>query len=57
MTVADAYRRFAAECVAMSQRHESINEKALFIEMAMMWLRLAEVADRNEGTDDLFTAS
>jgi hypothetical protein len=41
--------QYAAECVSMSQRHENMNEKALFLEMATKWLRLAEFAERNEG--------
>jgi hypothetical protein len=52
MTAADIYRRYAAECLTMSQRHQGVREKALLIEMATMWQRLAEFADRNEGKDE-----
>jgi len=52
MTAADAYRRYAADCMAMSQRRENINDKATLVEMATMWLRLAEFAEKNEGTDN-----
>jgi hypothetical protein len=52
MTTADAYRRYAAECLSMSHRHENKDQKALLMEMAMKWLRLAEFAERNQATDD-----
>jgi len=52
MTAADAYRRYAAECLSMSHRHENKDQKALLMEMAMKWLRLAEFAERNEAADD-----
>jgi hypothetical protein len=52
MTAADIYHRYAAECVSMSQRRENASDKALLLQMATMWLRLAEFAERNEGTDE-----
>ena len=52
MIVADIYRRYAAECVSMSQRRKDVNDKALLLQMATMWLHLAEFAERNKGTDD-----
>jgi hypothetical protein len=52
MTAADTYRRYAAECLSMSQRRENVSEKTLLIEMATMWLRLAEFAEKREGTDE-----
>jgi hypothetical protein len=51
MTAADTYRRYAAECVSMSQRRENVRDKALLLQMATMWLQLAEFAEKNEGTD------
>ena len=51
MTAADTYRRYAAECVSMSQRRENVRDKALLLQMATMWLKLAEFAERNESTD------
>jgi hypothetical protein len=53
MIVADIYRQHAAECVIMSQRRENINDKALLLQMATMWLQLAEFAERTKGTGDL----
>lgn len=52
MTAADTYRQYAAECVSLSQRRDGASEKALLIEMAMMWLRLAELAEKNERSDE-----
>jgi len=52
MTAADTYRRYAAECVSMSQRRENVSDKALLLQMATMWLKLAEFAERNQGKDE-----
>jgi hypothetical protein len=52
MVVADIYRRYAAECVSMSQRRENAGDKALLLQMATMWLHLAEFAEKNDSTDD-----
>ena len=55
MVVADIYRRYAAECVSMSQRRENVDDKALLLQMATMWLNLAEFAEKNDSTDDSST--
>jgi hypothetical protein len=52
ITIVATYRRYAAECVSMSRQRENINEKTLFLEMASLWLRLAEFAEKNEGIDN-----
>ena len=52
MTKAYEYRRYAAECVALSQRHQDADDEATLIRMAEMWLRMAEFVEKNEGTDD-----
>jgi hypothetical protein len=52
MGVADIYRQYAAECVDMSRRRENVNDKALLLQMATMWLNLAEFAERNKDKDD-----
>jgi hypothetical protein len=52
MIVADIYRQYAAECVDMSRRRENVNDKALLLQMATMWLNLAEFAERNKDGDD-----
>jgi hypothetical protein len=43
---------YRAECLALSRRHENTDDKARLIRMAEMWLRLAEVAEKNQGTGD-----
>ena len=51
MIIADSYRRQAAECVNLSQRRESVSDKALLLQMATMWLRLAEFVEKNDSAD------
>ena len=48
MTSADTYRRYGAECLKMSQRSRNDDEKMVLVEMAAMWLRLADFADNRE---------
>jgi hypothetical protein len=52
MTVADTYRRYAAECASLSERLDNPSDKAQFLKMAAMWLRLAEFAEKNERPDE-----
>jgi hypothetical protein len=52
MTAADTYRRYAAECMQMSQEHQNAETKAMLVEMAAMWLRLADFAERSGGADN-----
>ncbi len=47
MTAADRYRRYAAECVRVAQRMENPADKALLLQMAQTWQRLAESAEKN----------
>jgi hypothetical protein len=49
MALADQYKRRAAECVRMAERADNPEDKALLLQMAQTWLRLAEKAeDRSE---------
>ena len=50
MSLADQYKRRAAECVRMAERTDSAADKALLLQMAQTWLRLAEKAE--ERADD-----
>jgi hypothetical protein len=45
---ADTHRRYAAECMMMSSRSRNAEDKAVFVEMAAMWLRLADFVDKCE---------
>jgi hypothetical protein len=51
MNVADTYRQHAAECMSMSERVDNPSDKAQFLKMATMWLRLAEFAEKNKRPD------
>jgi hypothetical protein len=48
MSLADRYREFAAECVRVAQQSSNPDEKALLLEMAEAWRRLAERAGKAE---------
>jgi len=45
MATADRYRKYAAECVRVSRDARDDNARALLLEMAEMWRRLAAQAD------------
>ena len=45
MALADQYKRRAAECVRMAERTDNADDKALLLQMAQTWLRLAEKAE------------
>jgi len=49
MGLSDEYKRRAAECVRMAERTDSAQDKAMLMQMAQTWMRLAEKAeDRSE---------
>jgi Holliday junction resolvasome RuvABC endonuclease subunit len=52
MTAADTYRRYAAECVSMAQRRKNASDKAQLLQMATMWLKLAEIAEKKDIADE-----
>jgi hypothetical protein len=41
------HRRYAEECVAMAQRAEDGQDKALWLTLAQSWVRLAEHVERS----------
>ena len=45
MALSDQYKRRAAECVRMSERTDNAEDKALLLQMAQTWMRLAEKAE------------
>jgi hypothetical protein len=45
MSRADQYKRRAAECVRMAERTDNAEDKALLMQMAQTWMRLAEKAE------------
>jgi hypothetical protein len=46
----DQYRRFAEACVTMANTTQDNQTRALFMQMAQVWFRLAE--EYREGADD-----
>ena len=48
MSLADQYRRYAAECVRVSQQASNQNDKLVLLQMAETWRRLAERVERRE---------
>ena len=52
MTNVETYRRHAAECLRMSYQHQDANAKAVLVQMATMWSKLAEIAEKNGNTDE-----
>ena len=50
MFSADRYKQFAAECVNVAQQTSSPRDKAVLLQMAETWLKLAEKASKSEGT-------
>ena len=45
MTASDIYRRYAADCLKISQERKSIKEKAMLVQMATMWQGLAMIVE------------
>jgi hypothetical protein len=45
MALADQYKRRAAECIRMAERTDNAEDKALLMQMAQTWMRLAEKAE------------
>ena len=50
MSSADRYKQFAAECVGVAQQTSNPRDKAVLLQMAETWLKLAEKASKSEGT-------
>jgi hypothetical protein len=45
MATGEAYREYAAQCVRLAQQKQKPTEKAILLEMADIWIRLAEKAE------------
>lgn len=50
MSWTERYRGYAEECMRLAHQSESPGDKALLIEMAANWLRMAERAEARAGT-------
>ena len=51
MSWAERYRGYAAECVRLAQLSGSPADKALLVEMAENWVRMAERAEARPDTE------
>ena len=40
----DAYRHFASKCVKQARKMDSLRDRSIMFEMALVWSRLAEYA-------------
>ena len=51
MAAGDGYRKFAADCVRVAREARDDNDRALLLEMAETWRRLAAQADSASKTE------
>jgi hypothetical protein len=51
MSWAERYRGYAAECVRLAQHLPDPADKALLVEMAEKWIRMAECAEGRADAD------
>lgn len=49
MATTDRYKQFAAECVRVAQQTSNPNDKAMLLQMADTWLKLAEKGAKADG--------
>lgn len=47
MDRSEAYRHFAAQCLEMARTMQSQDDRAILLEMALLWSRLADQAVRS----------
>jgi hypothetical protein len=52
MALADQYRKRAAECIRMAEQSINADDKAMLLQMADTWLRLADKAEDRENPED-----
>jgi len=56
MNRSDEYRRYAAECLKMAHAADDEQQRAVFLQMAAVWLSLAQRGetngDRDEGSEE-----
>jgi hypothetical protein len=51
MSDGDKYRRFAEECMRLSDKAKNLQDQASLLAMAQEWFNLAIKADAAEGAD------
>jgi hypothetical protein len=47
----DAYRHFASKCVEQARKMDSLRDRSIMFEMALVWSRLAEYAAKTAGKE------
>ena len=47
MARVNRYRQYAAECLRLAGEVEAATSKAVLLDMAQSWVRLAELAEKN----------
>ncbi len=47
----EEYRRFAQECLEMARTTEDEQTRAVLIQMAQVWLRLAQALERGDNIE------
>jgi hypothetical protein len=52
MSKSDDYRRFAAECMKIAHTAEDETQRAIFVQMASVWLALAQKGETHAGRDE-----
>jgi hypothetical protein len=53
MSKSDKYRRFAEECMDMARAATDERTRAVLIQMAQVWFRLAEGRTKGDGKEQL----
>ena len=48
---ADTYRGYAAHCLELAHDASDVSRRLTLIDMAQVWLDLADQAEKNAGTD------
>jgi hypothetical protein len=51
MDKSEAYRHFAAQCLEMARAANTQHDRAVLLEMALLWSRLAEHAMQSRKVD------
>jgi hypothetical protein len=51
MSTSENYRRFAAACLEFADTIENEQARAIFIQMAQVWFRLATEHEKEEDTE------
>ncbi len=48
----DAYGRFAVKCIELARTMDSLRNRSMMLQMALVWLRLAEYAAKTAARNE-----